>query len=138
MPRRMNILNGTMHDRMNPARQMSVPSIFDLPSAEELDASLAPTGLLPLVVLLLDLQSLADAVRIAVSKGAKILATDLHSSSEVARVKHLFGSTDHHLMTLSAEASKLGSRRNADPTSCRIREFSQQRSATYISVGWRW
>ena len=34
MPRRMNILNGTMHDRMNPARQMSVPSIFDLPSAE--------------------------------------------------------------------------------------------------------
>ena len=70
-----------------------------MPSAEKLDASLAPTGLLPLVVLPLDLQTLPDAVRIAVSKGAKMLAAHLHSSSEVALVKHFFGSTDHHVMT---------------------------------------
>ena len=97
----------TVYDVMDPAGQISVPSIFDLPFAEELDASLAPTGLLPLVVLPLDFQTLADAVRIAVSKGAKMPAADLHSSSEVALVKHLFGSTDHHVMTQSVEASKL-------------------------------
>ena len=84
-----------------------MPSILDLPSAEELEASLAPTGLSPLVVLPLDLQTLADAVRIAVSKGAKMPAADLHSSSEVAPVKHLFGSTDHHVITHGVEASDL-------------------------------
>ena len=79
----------TMHDRMDPAGQISVPLIFDLLSAEELDASLAPTGLLPLVALLMDLQTWADAV----------------SSSEVALVKHLFGLTDPHVVKQSAEAS---------------------------------
>ena len=43
-------LNETTHDGMDPAGPISVPSIFDLPSAEELDGSLAHTGLLPLVV----------------------------------------------------------------------------------------
>ena len=94
----------TMHDGMDPG-QISVPSIFDFPSAEELDASLTPTGLFHLVVLPLDFQTLADAVRIAVSKGAKMLAADLHSTSEVACVKHLFGSTDHHGMSSGTEAS---------------------------------
>ena len=75
----------TVHHGMDPG-QISVPSIFDFPSAEELDASLTPIGLLPLVVLPLDFQTLADAVRIAVSKGAKMLAADLHSTSEVACV----------------------------------------------------
>ena len=73
----------TMHDGMDPG-QISVPSIFDFPSAEELHASLTPTGLLHLVVLPLDFRTLADAVRFAVSKDAKMLAADFHSTSEVA------------------------------------------------------
>ena len=83
--------NETVHDGMDPAGQITVTSMFDLPSAEELDA-LAPTGLLTLVVLPLDLQTLADAVRISVSKGAKMPAADFHSSTEVALVYHLIGS----------------------------------------------